>query len=70
MTESKKPRFINAKRRGFLQSAALAGGVAATAGVSAADLPQQETPVAEPASEPGGYKRSAHVERYYARARF
>lgn len=65
-----QPAYINANRRGFLQGAAVAGGVAATGVAVAADT-VDETPVQLDTSvKSKGYKRSEHVEKYYQRARF
>jgi len=73
MTDKKKPGFINAKRRGFLQGAAVASGAvasgAATAAVNAGDAVEL-VDVADNASGKKGYERTEHVSRYYSRARF
>lgn len=63
-------RFIDAKRRGFLQGATLAAGAAASGGtLAAAPVPE---PVSEAAGKPlsGGYRETDHVREYYAKARF
>ncbi len=70
MTDTKQPKYINAKRRGFLQGAAVAGGaVASGAAVSGESL--DNTIDSEVPDQPQqGYRKSDHVKRYYARARF
>jgi len=67
---SKKTKYINAKRRGFLQGSVVAGGVVATGTVVAADA-VEETPV-EPSKTEGHarYRLTDKVRRYYQRARF
>ena len=61
--------FINANRRGFLQGAAVASGVAVT-GVAIAADPINERPV-EPTTPVGnkGYELTDYVKKYYQRAR-
>ncbi|MFK7995489.1 MAG: twin-arginine translocation signal domain-containing protein [Granulosicoccus sp.] len=68
--KTKKPAFINANRRGFLQGAAVAGGVAATGVAAAAD--SVDVPVDQMAKtvEGKGYELTDHVRKYYKRARF
>ena len=68
--KSNEARFINANRRGFLQGAAVASGVAAT-GVASAANPTSELPV-EPETPVGnkGYEPTEYVKKYYQRARF
>lgn len=72
MTDKKTPAFINAKRRGFLQGAAVASSAvasgAATAG--AGEAIEAVEVVAEPTAGKKGYERTEHVSRYYSRARF
>lgn len=67
---SKKSKFINAKRRGFLQGSVVAGGVVATGVVDAAVDVSVET--LEPVKPEGhaGYKLTDKVKRYYDKARF
>lgn len=67
--QTTKPAFINANRRGFLQGAAVAGGVAATGAVAAADSidVQAETPAAPTNGK--GYELTDYVKKYYQRAR-
>jgi hypothetical protein len=71
MTDTRKPAFINAKRRGFLQGAAVAGGVVASGAATSGDV-HISNPAEEPAAvaEPKGYRLTEHVKRYYERARF
>ncbi|MBX2885383.1 MAG: twin-arginine translocation signal domain-containing protein [Granulosicoccus sp.] len=68
---SNKPRFIDSKRRGFLQGATVAGGAVA-AGGSLANTPGREL-LTEPvpvAKQSKGYELTDHVKKYYKRARF
>lgn len=70
MTETIKPTFINAKRRGFLQGAAVAGGAAVSgAAISHEVLEVNEAPVVK-THKHKGYERTEHVNKYYSRARF
>jgi type III secretion system FlhB-like substrate exporter len=65
-----KPRFINAGRRGFMQGAAVAGGVAASGVAQSAETiiePAQDAPAP---SKSKGYQLTDHVRKYYQRARF
>jgi len=65
------PKFINANRRGFLQGAAVAGGVAATGAAAAADLIDVEVSTeTQTQTKSGGYQETDHVKKYYKRARF
>lgn len=74
MTDKKKPGFINAKRRGFLQGAAVASGAvaagAATAGTVVSDAADAIDVAGDQTSGKKGYERTEHVSRYYSRARF
>jgi nitrous oxide reductase len=67
---SNESKFINAKRRGFLQGSAVATGAAATGAVSAESF----TPVAPlettQTSKHAGYKKTDKVRTYYSKARF
>ena len=67
---AKGPRFIDAKRRGFLQGAVVAGGAAAS-GASLAhhegDHAAEPEVIAKPVST--GYRETDHVRDYYAAAR-
>ncbi len=70
---SKKTKYIDAKRRGFMQGSVVAGATTAavaTGAVNASDL-TDETPAA-PSNTEGhaGYKLTDKVRRYYQRARF
>ena len=66
---SNETTFINANRRGFLQGAAVASGVAAT-GIAISAEPTTELPV-EPTTPIGnkGYEATEYVKKYYQRAR-
>ena len=74
MTDKQTPKFINAKRRGFLQGAVVAGGAATTgAAISGEVLADAIDNVGiDDGQPPGkkGYERTEHVSRYYSRARF
>jgi len=70
---SKKTKYIDAKRRGFMQGSVVAGGAVATGAVNAAisdtgDLNEQVAP-AKTAGH-AGYRLTDKVRRYYQRARF
>ena len=67
---SNETTFINANRRGFLQGAAVAGGVAAT-GVAIAAGATDELPVEQTEELAGnkGYEPNEYVKKYYQRAR-
>lgn len=67
---SKKTKFINAKRRGFIQGSVVAGGAVATGAAEAAADAAIET--AEPSKTEGhaGYRLTDKVKRYYKMARF
>ena len=74
MTDKQTPKFIDAKRRGFLQGAVVAGG-AATAGaaISGEALAGANDKVeidGDQSTGKKGYERTEHVSRYYSRARF
>jgi len=67
---SKKTKYIDAKRRGFMQGSVVAGGVVATGAVKAAtDEPEVEIAPAKTAGH-AGYRLTDKVRRYYQRARF
>ncbi|MFK7860120.1 MAG: twin-arginine translocation signal domain-containing protein [Granulosicoccus sp.] len=68
--ESSKPTFIDANRRGFLQGAAIASGVAATGVASATDALEAPTDRVEASAQGKGYELTDHVKKYYKRARF
>jgi len=63
-------KFINAKRRGFLQGSVVAGGAVATGAAEAAVDSTVEA--VEPVKTKGhaGYRLTDKVKRYYERARF
>jgi len=69
--ESKKPKMIDAKRRGFLQGSAVVGTAAAT-GVASADLLEADAaaPNKKDTSKHAGYRVTDRVREYYAKARF
>ena len=71
MTDKKQPSFINAKRRGFLQGAAVASGaVASGAAVSAGEIAEIAPEITQPENKNKGYEVTDHIKKYYARARF
>lgn len=64
-------RFIDARRRSFLQGTAAAGAVAVAGGVQADDLAAVAAPEAPPVPvKSAGYRLTDHVRTYYDRARF
>jgi len=67
---SKPTKFINAKRRGFLQGSVVAGGAVATGAATAAsnltDIPVETVKVKSSA----GYRVTDKVKTYYKKARF
>ncbi|ASJ75114.1 twin-arginine translocation signal domain-containing protein [Granulosicoccus antarcticus] len=71
--QSSTPRFINSKRRGFLQGAAVAGGAvtsgAVLGGESLVEAIDQVQITDDKSTGKKGYERTEHVSRYYARAR-
>jgi len=67
---AKQPAFIDANRRGFLQGAAVAGGVAATGVAVAADGTEIPVDQADVAVNGKGYELTDHIRKYYKRARF
>lgn len=70
-TAKKNTQYINAKRRGFMQGAAVATGtVASGASLAATDASMDAMPVEPVEPKAKGYQRTEHVERYYQRARF
>ncbi len=72
---SKKHKFIDAKRRGFLQGSAVLTATAATGGVTAATKPAELLPEAgtetldNPRSADAGYTETDKVREYYRKAR-
>ena len=67
--ERQSPRFIDARRRGFLQGAALATGAAVGGGALAA--PPSADLVTDDVGKgaDAGYRETDHVRAYYAAAR-
>ena len=71
ITMKKKPKMINAKRRGFLQGSAIAGAAAATGAASADVLEAEPTDsLKKDTSKHAGYRVTDKVRKYYAKARF
>ncbi len=71
MTDKKQPNFINAKRRGFMQGAAVASGaVASGAAVAASEITEIAPETTQPITKNKGYEVTDHIKKYYARARF
>jgi len=67
---SKKTKYIDAKRRGFMQGSVVAGGAVATGAVDAAVTEVEEVAVPVKTEKHAGYKLTDKVRRYYQRARF
>jgi len=67
---SKSTKYINAKRRGFLQGSVVAGGAVATGVATAATDETAEKPQTVQPEGHAGYKLTDKVRRYYQRARF
>lgn len=68
--EKQKTAFINAKRRGFLQGAAVASGAVATGAAVAATDAADSVEIAEAQVKASGYQVTDHIKKYYKRARF
>lgn len=70
MSQQKQSEKLS--RRGFLKSAAVAGGAAGIATLgSQVQSSVDEQPVAEKAATPSpGYRETPHIREYYAKARF
>jgi len=70
MKETKKPKFIDAKRRGFMQGAAVATAATA-AGVASttAQAVELEEAIETPTSG-DRYKETDYTRAYYRNARF
>jgi len=70
---SKKTKYIDAKRRGFMQGSVVAGGAVASGAVNAAigdgDEPIKAV-VPDKTAGHAGYRLTDKVRRYYQRARF
>jgi len=70
MKETEKPKFIDAKRRGFMQGTAVAG-TATVAGVAstAADAVELDDVITTPKTG-DRYEETDYVRAYYRNARF
>ncbi len=70
MSQQKQSEKVS--RRGFLKSAAAAGGAAGVAalGSQVHASVDEHSPAAKPAGKSKGYRETAHVREYYAKARF
>ncbi len=67
----KETRFIDAKRRGFMQRSVIVGGVAATGAVSVeAQAEELLTPETDVQKTSAGYQLTDKVKEYYRKARF
>lgn len=67
---SRELRDLKKTRRSFLRDLAAVGGVAAVAGSAGADVGAAATPAAAVAdAKPKGYRATAHVKKYYDKAR-
>jgi len=62
--------FIDARRRGFLQGAAIAGGTVASGATLAATDGVEPVTANEPEALSAGYRETDHVREYYAKARY
>lgn len=69
MKETKQPKFINAKRRGFMQGATVAGAAAATGVMSTAADAVEIEPELAPEKPGDRYKESDYTRAYYRNAR-
>jgi hypothetical protein len=67
---SEKTKFINAKRRGFLQGTVVAGGAVAAGVATAKPAVIDATPAPVKAHKSAGYRLTDQVRMYYAKARF
>lgn len=67
---SKKTKYINAKRRGFLQGSVVAGGAVATGAADASVTQAEEVLAPSKTQGHAGYRLTEKVKRYYERARF
>lgn len=70
MTQHKQSDKLS--RRGFLKSAAVAGGAAgvATLGSQVPASVDEQGPAEKAATPSKGYRETPHVREYYAKARF
>lgn len=66
-----KTRFINAKRRSFMQRSVIVGSAAAT-GAVAVETQAEETPASQAPNQKvsAGYQLTDKVKEYYRKARF
>jgi hypothetical protein len=62
-------RDARTNRRRFLRNLAAAGGLVAAAGSTGATAVAQPAAPTRPASKPTGYRVTAHVSKYYDKAR-
>jgi len=62
-------RETKTDRRAFLRDLAVAGGLAAVAGSSAAATSAAEPGAAAPAPKRPGYRVTPHISKYYDKAR-
>jgi len=65
---SRELRDLKKTRRSFLRDLAAVGGVAAVAGSAGADVAAPST-ASVTADRPRGYRETAHVKKYYDKAR-
>lgn len=69
MSQQKQSEKLS--RRGFLKSAAVAGGAAGVATLGSQVQAVGEQPPATKSAAPSkGYRETSHVREYYAKARF
>ena len=65
---SRELRDLKKTRRSFLRDLAAVGGVAAVAGSAGADVAAPQA-AAITEAKPRGYRATAHVKKYYDKAR-
>lgn len=70
MKETKKPKFIDAKRRGFMQGATLASAAAAAGLVSGAADAVEIEPELDTKNTGDRYQETDYVRAYYRNVRF
>lgn len=70
MSQQKQSEKLS--RRGFLKSAAVAGGAAgvATLGSQMSANADEQAPAEKAATPSKGYRETPHIREYYAKARF
>ena len=68
MTRDLRP--TNSNRRKFLRDLAAAGGIAAVAGTAGSVTAAPATEPKPRADTPTGYRVTAHISKYYDKARF